>query len=121
MKVKHGKPDKLPLICRMCKARLVKYFCKVCPAQSSTAELCILKKISTAWRTITAHKTRNVRGIYPEQCAPLSVQDLPMTEEEAHALNVQMRYDEEAKGIVSNVDPETRKYFAGLKKKMGIP
>ena len=83
MKVKHEKPNKLPLICRMCKAGLVKYFCKVCP--------------------------------------PLSVQDLPMTEEEAHALNMQMRYDEEATGIISNVDPETRKYFADLKKKMGIP
>ena len=42
------------------------------------------------------------------------------TEEEAHALNVQMRIDEEAKGIISNVDPETRKYFAELKKKLGI-
>jgi len=74
------KPDKLPFICRMCKAGLVKYFCKVCP--------------------------------------PLSAQDLPMTEEEAHALNMQMRIDEEAKGIVSNVDPETRKYFADMKKRM---
>jgi hypothetical protein len=76
------KPDKSPLICRMCKAGLVKYFCKVCP--------------------------------------PLPVDDLPMTGEEAHALNMQMRCDEEAKGIVSNVDPETRKYFIELKKKMGI-
>ena len=42
------------------------------------------------------------------------------TEEEAHALNVQMRIDEEAKGIISNVDPETRKYFIELKKKLGI-
>jgi hypothetical protein len=83
MKVKNGNPDKLPLICRMCKAGLVKYFCKVCP--------------------------------------PLSAQDLPMTEAEAHALNMQMRYDEEAKGIISNVDPETRKYFEKKKKKLGIP
>jgi hypothetical protein len=80
MRVKHGNPDKLPLICRMCKAGLVKYFCKVCP--------------------------------------PLSAQNLPMTDDEAHALNVQMRYDEEAKGIISNVDPETRKYFIELKKQM---
>jgi hypothetical protein len=80
--VKHEKPNKLPLICRMCKAGLVKYFCKSCP--------------------------------------PLSAQDLPMTDEEARALNVQMRYDEEAKGIVSNIDPETRKYFAELKKELGI-
>jgi len=42
------------------------------------------------------------------------------TEEEAHALNVQRRIDEEAKGIISNVDPETLKYFSDLKKKMGI-
>jgi len=42
------------------------------------------------------------------------------TEEEAHTLNVQQRIDEEAKGIISNVDPETRRYFAELKKKMGI-
>ena len=76
------KPDKLPLVCRMCKADLVKYFCKNCP--------------------------------------PLSAHDLPMTEEEAHALNMQMRYDEESRGIISNVDPETRKYFADLKKKLGI-
>ena len=80
---KNENPDKLPLVCRMCKAGLVKYFCKNCP--------------------------------------PLSVQDLPMTEEEAHALNMQMRCDEEATGIISNVGPETRKYFADLKKKMGIP
>ena len=80
--VKHEKPNKLPLICRMCKAGLVKYFCKSSP--------------------------------------PLSAQDLPMTDEEARALNVQMRYDEEAKGIVSNIDPETRKYFAELKKELGI-
>jgi hypothetical protein len=77
------KPDKLPLICRMCKAGLVKYLCKVCP--------------------------------------PLSAKDLPMTEEEERARNLQMRYDEEAKGIISNVDPETRKYFVELKKKLGIP
>ena len=83
MTAKHNKTGKLPLICRMCKARLVKYFCKVCP--------------------------------------PLSVDDSPMTEAEAHTLNMQMRYDEEAKGIISNVDPETRKYFADLKKKLGIP
>jgi len=81
--MKHEKPDKLPLICRMCKAELVKYFCKVCP--------------------------------------PVSTKDLPMTDDEAHALNMQMRYDEEASGIISNVDPETRKYFADLKKDMGIP
>ena len=76
------KPDKLPLICRMCKAGLVKYFCKVCP--------------------------------------PLSAQDLPMTEEEAHALNMQMRYNEESTGIISNVGPETRQYFIELKKKLGL-
>ena len=76
------KADTLPLICRMCKAGLVKYFCKVCP--------------------------------------PPSAQDLPMSEEEAHALNMQMRIDEEATGIVSNIDPETRKYFAELKKKLEI-
>jgi len=70
MKVKHEKPEKLPLVCRMCKAGLVKYFCKNCP--------------------------------------PLSVQDLPMTEEEAHALNVQMRYDEEAKGIISKEENNER-------------
>ena len=74
--------DKLPLICRMCKAGLVKYFCKNCP--------------------------------------PLSVQDLPMTEEEAHTLNMQMRCDEEATGIISNVGPETRQYFIELKKKLGL-
>ena len=77
------KANKLPLICRMCKAGLVRYFCKICPA--------------------------------------VSVDDLPMTEEaEARALNVQMRYDEEAKGIVSNIDPETRKYFIELKKQLEI-
>jgi len=43
-----------------------------------------------------------------------------MTEEEAHTLNMQMRYNEEATGIISNVGPETRKYFADLKKKLGI-
>ena len=79
---KNENPNKLPLICRMCKAGLVKYFCKNCP--------------------------------------PLSVQDLPMTEEEARALNVQMRYDEEATGIISNVGPETRQYFIELKKKLGL-
>ena len=51
-------------------------------------------------------------------CPPLSVQDLPMTDDEAHALNVQMRYDEEAKGIVSNIDPEMRKYFVDMKKRI---
>ena len=83
MNTKKSESNKLPLICRMCKEGLVKYFCKVCP--------------------------------------PLSATDLPMTEEEAHTLNMQMRYNEEATGIISNVDPETRKYFADLKKKMGIP
>jgi ABC-type transport system involved in Fe-S cluster assembly fused permease/ATPase subunit len=33
---------------------------------------------------------------------------------------VKMFYDEEAKGIISNVDPETRKYFIELKKKLGL-
>ena len=70
MRVKHEKHEKLPLICRMCKAKLVKYFCKNCP--------------------------------------PLSAQDLPMTEEEAHALNMQMRYDEEAKGIISKEENNER-------------
>ena len=41
-----------------------------------------------------------------------------MTDDEVHALNIQMRYDEEAKGIISNVDPETRSYFIELKKQM---
>ena len=72
--------QKPPLICRMCKIGLVKYFCKVCPAVSAA--------------------------------------DLPMSEEEAYALNMQMRIDGEATGIISNVDPETRKYFADLKKKL---
>ena len=79
---KKSKPEKLPLVCRMCKVGPVKYFCKVCP--------------------------------------PLSVQDLPMSDDEAYAFNVQMRTDEEATGIISNVDDETRKYFADLKVKLGI-
>jgi hypothetical protein len=66
----------------MCKAGLVKYFCKVCP--------------------------------------PVSTKDLPMTEKEANALNMQMRYDEEAKGIISNDGPETRQYVIALKKKLGL-
>ena len=41
-------------------------------------------------------------------------------DDDVHALLVGMRIDEEAKGIVSHIDPETRKYFADLKKKMGI-
>jgi hypothetical protein len=53
-------------------------------------------------------------------CPPLSADDLPMTEEEAHALNVQLRYNEEATGIISNVGPETRQYFIELKKKLGL-
>ena len=77
-----GKKEKLPLVCRMCKMGLVKYYCKVCPAQSG--------------------KT------------------LPMSDEEAHALNTQLRYDEEAKGIISNVDQETRDYFIALKKQLDL-
>jgi hypothetical protein len=34
MEINKEKADKLPLICRMCKAGIVKYFCKVCPAVS---------------------------------------------------------------------------------------
>jgi hypothetical protein len=49
-------------------------------------------------------------------CPPVSAADLPMTEEEAHALNMKIRYDSEAEGIVSNIDPETREYFAALRK-----
>ena len=70
------KPEKLPLICRMCKAGLVKYFCKVCP--------------------------------------PISAENAPMSDEEAHILNKNMRYESEAAGIVSIIDPETRKYFEDL-------
>ena len=77
-----NKTDKLPLICRMCKADIVKYYCKV--------------------------------------CSPVSAEGAPMTDEEARALNIQMRYDEEATGIISNVDPETRQYFIELKKKLNI-
>ena len=65
MTAKPKKTGKLPLICRMCKMGLVKYYCKVCP--------------------------------------PVSAADLPMSEEDAHALNMQMRIDEEAEGIVSNI------------------
>ena len=76
MTAKSKKADKPPLICRMCKAGLVKYFCKVCP--------------------------------------PVSAADLPMTEEEAHVLNMNMRYDSEAAGIVSNIDPETEQRMVKL-------
>ena len=55
--------------------------------------------------------------LYCKVCPPLSVLD-QMTDDARHTLLVQMRIDEEAKSIVSNVDPETRKYFAELKKRM---
>ena len=50
-------------------------------------------------------------------CPPVSVEDLPMTEEEAHILNIKMRYDSEAEGIVSkpDTDPESIKKIAKLK------
>jgi hypothetical protein len=40
--------------------------------------------------------------------------------DEADESSIVKRLDEEAKGIVSNVDPETRKYFADLAKQLGI-
>ena len=41
-----------------------------------------------------------------------------MTAEEIIALHVQMRYDGEAKSIVSDISPETRKYYAKLNKQI---
>ena len=79
---KETKPKKLPVICRMCKMGITKYYCRVCP--------------------------------------PASVADAPMSDEEAHILNMDLRYESEGASIVSNVDDETRKYFADLAKKMGI-
>jgi hypothetical protein len=40
--------------------------------------------------------------------------EIRCTDAEIRTLLRQMRYDDEAAGIVSNVSPETRKYFADL-------
>ena len=42
-------------------------------------------------------------------------------DEEISALLFQMRCDDQAKGIVSQVNPETEKYFEELAKRLGIP
>ena len=118
--MKHEKPDKLPLVCRMCKAGLVKYFCKVCPPLS-TKDLPMTEdaQYSTALSGVdeqSQHGVAHNNSLQDEQMR----EDFSPSGAPAHALNMQMRYDEEAKGIISNVDPETRKYFADLKKKLGI-
>ena len=41
-------------------------------------------------------------------------------DEEVRTLLRRMRYDDEAKGIVSNIDPETEKYFVDLAERLGI-
>jgi len=72
------------------------------------------------WPFVCRLCRQGILKLFCKVCPPVSADNAPMSEEEAHSLNMQMRYDEEAKGIVSNIDPETRKYFAALKKKMGI-
>jgi len=41
-------------------------------------------------------------------------------DDETHELHRMFRYADEARGIVSHVDPETQKYFADLAERLGI-
>ena len=50
-------------------------------------------------------------------CPPLSMTN-SMTAEELRSMHRQMRYESEAKGIVSVISPESEKYFADLNKRL---
>jgi len=41
-------------------------------------------------------------------------------DDETHELHRMFRYADEARGIVSNVSPEAKKYFANLAERLGI-
>ena len=47
------------------------------------------------------------------------LRDIPRDDETRSLLRA-MRYDDEAKGIVSKIDPESEKYFADLAERLGI-
>ena len=107
--------QKPPLICRMCKIGLVKYFCKACPPVSA-ADLPMTEDAQYSAASSGVDE-KNQHGVAHNE----GYQDEKMRENfspsgaPAHVLNMDIRYDSEAAGIVSNIDPETKQRMAKLK------
>jgi len=49
-----------------------------------------------------------------------ALRGLPADNYEVHQLHRALRYEDEARGIVSHVSPEAKKYFADLARRLGI-
>jgi outer membrane PBP1 activator LpoA protein len=68
-------------------------------------------------------KKKAARAFYEEgkiDEAIEALRELPRDDDEVRELNRALRYADEARGVVSNVSPETQKYFADLAERLGI-
>jgi len=67
-------------------------------------------------------KKKEARAYYEEGKIDEAVEALYgiPKDDEVRELHRALRYADEARGIVSNISPETRKYFADLAKRLGI-